>query len=137
MNRRSLVIIMMTIFSCQISLSQIETNYQHCDCKEVINYSENDSQIKNGEYLFTCQKFIDRKKEHIETEKKDGLWTVHNKKGILISEIEYSEGRLNGKYDLYFYEGEIKLKAQFVNNKQISEWKYLNKKRKGHKTRGI
>ena len=129
MNRKALIIMMITIFSYHISLSQTETNYQHCNCKEVINYSENNSLIKNGEYLLTCQNSLAEKGVY-RNGKKDGLWTIHNKKGILVSEIEYSEGRLNGKYDLYFYDGEVKLKAQFVNNKQKGEWKYLNKKGK-------
>lgn len=120
---------MITILSYQNSLSQIETKYNHCDCTEIINYSENGSLIKNGEYILTC-KNSHTEKGFYKNGKKDGLWIVKNKEGFTVSKIEYSEGELNGKYELYFYKGEPKLKAQFENNLQIGEWKYYNKKGK-------
>ena len=129
MNIKVLIILMITILSYQSSLSQTETRYQHCDCKEIINYSEKDSLIKNGEYLFTCNNSLTEKGRY-KNGKKDGLWLVHNQKGILISKIEYSEGKLNGKYELFFFEGEPKFKGQFENELPSGEWKYFNKKGK-------
>lgn len=129
MNKKVLIFLMITFFSYQISSSQTEIKYNHCNCKEVINYSENDSSLKNGEYSFTCSNSLTEKGTY-KNGTKDGLWTVKNEKGITISRIEYSEGKLNGKYELFFYEGEPKLNAQFEDNQPIGEWKYFNEKGK-------
>jgi len=120
---------MIAFFSYHYSKAQTEINYTHCECKEQVNYSNNDNLIKNGDYLFTSNKYPKFKESgKYKDGKKDGIWIVKNPKGIVISSIEYSVGKLNGKYSLFFFEGEPKLNAYFVNNKPDKEWKYYNKK---------
>jgi hypothetical protein len=118
---------MATMFSYHFTKAQTETNYSHCDCKEIINYSDNDSSIKNGEYVLNCENSLVEKGSY-KNGKKDGIWTVKNGKGQIVSKIEFSEGKLKGNYELFTYDGNPKLKAKFVDNRPTGEWKYFNKK---------
>jgi len=129
MNKKAVLFLTITLVVFQTSTSQTEIDYNHCDCKETINYDVESSSLKNGNYLFTCTNSLTEKGAY-KNGNKNGSWTIKNKNGIVISRIEYSEGILNGTYQLFFYEGEPKLTAQFENNKPIGNWKYFNKKGK-------
>jgi hypothetical protein len=109
------------------ALGQKTITYNHCNCTETINYSDNG--LKNGEYkLMSNDKLIEKGKYL--NDKKDGLWTVNNTNGVLISKINYLEGTLNGKFKQYYYDGQPKVIAQFDNNNPDGEWKYFSKKGK-------
>jgi hypothetical protein len=85
--------------------------------------------LKNGEYkLMSNDKLIEKGKYL--NDKKDGLWTVNNTNGVLISKINYLEGTLNGNFKQYYYDGQPKVIAQFDNNNPDGEWKYFSKKGK-------
>ena len=129
MNKRTLIILMTTLFCYYASKSQTENGYNHCDCKEIIHYSENDNSIKNGEYILSCNNSLIEKGSYINGEK-DGVWIVINEKGKIVSEIEYTKGKLNGNYKLFTYDGDPKLIAKFIDNQPTGEWKYYNKKGK-------
>jgi len=128
MNKK-VFLIFITIFCYQFSQAQIETNYDHCNCKEIINYSDNDDSIKNGEYVLNCDNSLIEKGNY-KNGNKDGLWTVKNEKGKIVSKIEFNEGKLHGSYELFNYEGNPKLKAEFTDNQPVGEWKYFNDKGK-------
>ena len=127
MNKKALLIFMMTLFCYHFSKAQTETNYNHCDCKEIVNYSDNDNSIKNGEYILSCYNSLVEKGNY-KNGKKDGVWTVKNEKGKIVSKIEFSDGKLNGNYELFTYDGNPKLKAKFIDNQPKGEWKYFNEK---------
>jgi len=105
-----------------------ETNiYKHCDCVETINYSE--SGLKNGEYKLISNDQLIEKGKYL-NDQKDGLWTVNNTNGVLISEINYSQGKLNGEFKQYYYDGQPKVIAKFDNNNPSGKWKYFSDKGK-------
>lgn len=109
------------------ALGQQTNTYNHCNCKETIDYSDNG--LKNGEYRLMSNNKLIEKGKYVNDEK-DGLWVVYNTNGVLISEINYSKGKLNGNFKQYYYEGQPKVIASFDNNKPNGEWKYFNKKGK-------
>lgn len=108
-------------------LGQQTNNYNHCNCTETINYSKDG--LKNGEYRLMSKSNLIETGNYVNDEK-DGLWIVNNTNGVLISEINYSKGKLNGDFKQYYYDGKQKIIAKFVNNEPIGEWKYFNKKGK-------
>lgn len=108
-------------------LGQQTNNYNHCNCLETINYSKDG--LKNGQYrLMSNGKLIEN--GNYLNDKKDGLWIVNNTNAVLISEINYSKGELNGDFKQYYYQGQPKINAKFENNKPIGHWKYYSKKGK-------
>ena len=129
MYKKTFLVIILTLAVCQTSIAQTEIDYNHCNCKEIINYKEENKSLKNGDYSFTCINSLNEKGAY-KNGQKDGLWTVKNENGITISKIEYSEGNLQGSYELYFYKGDPKLTAHFKNNEPKGEWKYYNEKGK-------
>ncbi len=46
----------------------------------------------------------------------------------MIKNAEYVDGKLNGKYELFHYDGKPKLVAGFVNGQQDGTWQYINEK---------
>lgn len=127
MKNKILILFIITILNSNLSIAQTTTNYEHCNCKEIINYSENNSAIKNGEYLLKCNNSIVEKGLY-KNGNKDGIWIVKNQNGKTVSRIEFTNGKLDGSYELFNFDGNPKLKAQFNDDKPEGEWIYSNKK---------
>ncbi|MEP2281253.1 hypothetical protein [Maribacter sp.] len=129
MNKALLILFSISINCLQFSYAQKTTNYEHCNCTEIINYSKNDDTIRDGEYKLNCTNSLVEIGNY-KNGNKDGLWTVKNENGKLISSIEFIDGKLNGKYELFDFDGNPKLKAEFENNLPKGEWLYFSKKGK-------
>jgi antitoxin component YwqK of YwqJK toxin-antitoxin module len=56
--------------------------------------------------------------------KKDGLWLEYGENEI--SEIQYSMGKLNGRYSSVYPNGRQKLEANFRNDKRHGKWIWYN-----------
>lgn len=104
-------------------IAQSTNEYPHCNCVEKINEQYqltcNGSQIVTGQYTNGL---------------KSGKWTTKTAKGTVIKNAEYLDGKLNGKYELFHFDGKPKLIASFVNGQQDGTWQYLNEKGKIIKT---
>tara|TARA_B100000809_G_scaffold252993_1_gene288434 strand:- start:175 stop:1140 length:966 start_codon:yes stop_codon:yes gene_type:complete len=127
LNKR-ITIILILIIGIKLN-AQKNINYDHCDCIEKINYLESDTDVKHGDYELICNGNTVEKGKYINNEK-DGNWIVRNKKGIIVSDINYKNGKLNGSYKLFYFKGKPKLSANFTNNLQVGEWKYFSDKGK-------
>ncbi|MEN8123112.1 MAG: hypothetical protein ABFS35_22430, partial [Bacteroidota bacterium] len=123
------ILLLISILFQTIVYAQTTINYRHCNCTENINYSETNHTLRNGTYEFVCDNSLIEKGNYVNGQK-DGIWTVKNELGIVVSKIEYSEGKLNGTYELYHFEGKPKIKASFENNLPSNDWVYYNKKGK-------
>ena len=105
-----------------------QTNYyKHCECSETINYDSNG--VKNGEYKLTSKGKIIESGNYVD-DLKDGQWIVKNPEGIIVSDISYSKGKLDGDFNLFYFEGQPKIKAEFDNNNPNGDWIYFSKKGK-------
>ena len=51
----------------------------------------------------------------------DGIWREYSKDGILLSETNYENGILNGKFFNYFREGQLKEKGFLLKGKLEGE----------------
>jgi len=113
--------------------SQVTNDYGHCDCTEKVNYSDTDSQIRDGEYILTCKGKTIEKGEY-KNGLKSGTWILRNQKGVIISKIDYENGVISGNYEMFHFGGKPKLVASFDNGKPVGIWKYFNEKGKIIKT---
>jgi len=55
-------------------------------------------------------------------------------KGAMIKSAEYTDGKLDGKYELFYFDGKPKLIAGFVNGLPDGNWQFFNEKGKVIKT---
>jgi hypothetical protein len=97
-----------------------EKKYNHCDCVETLTDS-NYSIVSNGIEMETGQ-FLDKKR--------NGQWISKNHTGVIVRKANYSNGKLNGSYELFHYDGSRKLIAEFVDGLPAGDWTYYNEKGK-------
>ncbi len=126
MLKKILTISLIIFLGTRINAQKI-TNYEHCNCTETVNYSDNN--VVEGAYELISNNIVIEKGIYNDGVK-DGIWIVNNVKGNLISKIEYSNGILNGEYKLFYFDGQPKLSAKFENNLPDGEWSYFSKKGK-------
>lgn len=109
----------LTILWTNQLMSQSTNEYPHCNCVEKIDEQYqlicNSNQIVMGQYSNGV---------------KSGKWTTRTAKGTVIKNAEYVDGKLNGKYELFHFDGKPKLVASFSNGQQDGTWQYFNEKGK-------
>lgn len=128
-----ILICILVLIRLEQSTAQTQIEYPHCNCVEKINFKENDPEKFEGAYELIC------KNKQIITGQylnglKSGKWTTKTPKGTVIKNAEYVEGKLHGKYELFYYDGTPKLTGNFVNGQEDGLWQYFNEKSKIIKT---
>lgn len=116
--------IIVTILSINLSISQKVENLNYCNCSDKI---ENNEPNLEGSFERICNNQL------IETGsfkngEKNGEWITYSKKGTLIRKVNYTDGKLNGKVELYYLNSQPKLSANFINGKKDGKWTYFTKK---------
>jgi len=53
-----------------------------------------------------------------ENNEKDSVWTIYNDKNVVISRMEYKDGKKNGIWRMYDDNGKIRFKVEYVNDKK-------------------
>jgi antitoxin component YwqK of YwqJK toxin-antitoxin module len=53
-----------------------------------------------------------------ENDEMDSVWVAYNDKGVVISEMEYKDGKKVGTWRMYNDNGRIIFKVQYVNDKK-------------------
>jgi antitoxin component YwqK of YwqJK toxin-antitoxin module len=56
----------------------------------------------------------------------DGKWKYYSGQGILISQVNYTDGKLNGESIYYSDSGEIYSKGNFINNERDGLWTWFS-----------
>ncbi|MBI3220548.1 MAG: hypothetical protein HYZ44_13625 [Bacteroidetes bacterium] len=109
--------------------AQTQIEYPHCNCVEKVNYKENDPEKLEGVYELIC-----KNKQIITGQYSNGLksgkWITKTPKGTIIKNAVYVEGKLHGKYELFYFDGTQKLVANFVDGQEDGLWQYFNEKGK-------
>ena len=118
------ITILFTILSINFSISQKVENLGYCNCSDKI---ENNEPNLEGNFERKCNSQV------IETGsfkngEKNGQWVTYSKKGTLIRKVNYTEGKLNGKVELFYLNSKPKLSANFVNGKKDGKWTYFTNK---------
>lgn len=114
-------IILITLITCicNFSFAQ-ETKYSHCNCIET-QTEESYKVVSNG---------IEVESGQFKSGKRTGLWQSKSSKGTVIRKANYVDGQLNGRYELFHFDGSAKLTAEFKNGSPSGEWTYFNAKGK-------
>lgn len=106
-----------------LSISAQETQQlKFCNCIDKVDQI---SPVLNGKYERTCNGKINETGA-FKDGNKDGEWTTYNAKGGVIKKVNYVNGKLNGKSELFYFNGKAKLSASFVEGKPDQEWVFYN-----------
>ena len=123
MKKIQITLILIFSFTNFLFSQQIE-KLDYCNCIEKI---EKNSPFYEGKYERICnEKTTDI--GGFKNNLPEGEWISYNFKGGLISKINYSEGKLNGLFELYFINGKVQFSGNFINGKKNGVWKYYNEK---------
>lgn len=113
-------VILLTNFSFGQQIEKLE----YCNCIEKI---DNNVPFYDGKYERICnEKTTDV--GNFKNDLPNGEWISYNFKGGLINKINYSEGKLNGLFELYFLNGKTQFSGSFINGKKNGVWRYYNEK---------
>ncbi|MES2731476.1 MAG: hypothetical protein V4714_06995 [Bacteroidota bacterium] len=123
---KRILLSLITTLVCSFASGQSIKKLDYCNC---IDQVEQASPVLEGKFERVCDG------KRIETGlfvngKKEGEWSSYNKKGALLRKINYSQGQLNGKCDLYFANGNPKLTAFFDKGEKVGQWTYFTAKGK-------
>ena len=110
--------ILLSLISC-FGFSQT-TEYSHCKSTETLTETSY-KVISNG---------IELENGYFNNNERVGEWISKNNKGTIIRKANYSNGKLDGDYTLFHYNGKPKLTASFKNELPVGRWKYYNSKGK-------
>ena len=128
-----ILISILVLIRLEQSTAQTQIEYPHCNCVEKINTKENDPEKLEGAYELIC-----KDKQIVSGSYSNGLksgkWITKTPKGTIIKNVEYVEGKLHGKYELFYYNGTPKLSGNFVNGQEDGLWQYFNEKGKSIKS---
>lgn len=76
-------------------------------------------QVKNGEWRYYANTDTLIKIENYLKGKRTGSWkTFSAETGVLLEEISYSDGKMNGVHKTYYTDGTVSLEENYVNGKQ-------------------
>lgn len=125
-------IITVFIFLTFVTFSKAQTkiSHTHCQCEDEFEQTE---PAFNGTYKRTCKGVIMEQGLFVNGSK-DGNWKSWSKSGKLIKDINYLNGVLNGKFELYFISGKKKFIGAFNNGQKEGIWTFYNKNEKIIKT---
>lgn len=123
-NMKIKLTIILAIISIHFSFSQKIENLDYCNCMDKIEIKEPNLE---GSFERKCNNQV------IETGsfkngEKNGQWITYSKKGTLIRKVNYTDGKLNGKIELFYLNSQPKLSANFINGKKDGKWTYFTKK---------
>lgn len=113
-----------------LSNAQTKITHSHCKCEDEFEQIE---PTLNGAYKRTCKGVILEQGSFINGNK-DGNWKSWSKTGKLIKDINYINGVLSGKYELYYFSGKKKFIGTFSNGLKEGVWTFYNEKEKVIKT---
>lgn len=93
-----------------------------CNCVDKIDQV---NPVLNGKFQRTCNGILNETGS-FKNGAKDGEWATYSKKGNLIKKVIYEDGKLNGKIELFYFNGKPKVTASFAAGKPSEEWIYYS-----------
>jgi len=100
------------------AFSQEIQKLEFCHCVDKVDQV---SPVLNGKYERTCNGKVNETGT-FKDGYKDGEWITYSAKGGLIKKINYADGKLNGKIELFYFDGKTKLIATFKDGNPDSDW---------------
>lgn len=111
------------VLAATIGVSAQETQkLEFCNCIDKIDQI---SPVLNGKYERSCNGKVNETGA-FNNGSKDGEWITYSPKGGVIKKLNYVHGKLNGKAELFYFNGKAKLIASFAEGKPDEEWTYYS-----------
>lgn len=123
---RNLILGFVAALTVNLTFGQQTEKLDYCNCENKIDQI---TPVLNGQFEQKCNGIIVEKGEFNNGEK-NGEWLTYSRKGKLIRKINYNNGILHGKVELYFLNGSPKLNGEFVNGNKVGKWIYYTEKGK-------
>ena len=106
--KKTILILTSILITCTL-FGQETYKLDYCNCVDNI---EQTNPVLSGKYERQCNGKLIEKGEFLKGVKV-GEWISYNKSGKLIARINYKNGLLNGKTELFYANGKPKLVAEF------------------------
>jgi len=113
------------IFSLLVFLAGYAQETQKLDFCNCIDKIDQIAPVLNGKFERVCNGILNETGMFREGVK-DGEWVTYSRKGNVIKKVNYTNGKLNGKIELVYFNGKPKLTASFVDGKPAEEWVYYS-----------
>lgn len=97
---------------------------EYCNCQDKIDQI---SPVLNGQFERKCNGILIEKGEFVNG-LKNGEWITYSRKGKLIRKLNYANGLLHGKVELFYVNGKPKVNGQFENGNKNGKWTYYTEK---------
>jgi antitoxin component YwqK of YwqJK toxin-antitoxin module len=123
-NMKRLFLGLLTALTVNISFGQQTVKLDYCNCQEKI---EQISPVLNGQFELKCNGLLIEKGEFVNG-LKNGEWITYSRKGKLIRKMNYNNGLLHGKVELFYLNGKPKVAGQFDKGSKIGKWIYYTDK---------
>lgn len=123
---KKLILGLITALTVNISFGQQTEKLDYCNCQDQI---EQISPDLNGTFERKCNGVLIEKGGFVNG-LKNGEWLTYSRKGKLIRKINYDNGLLNGKIELFYVNGKPKVNGQFEKGNKIGKWIYYTEKGK-------
>ncbi|MCP4179170.1 MAG: hypothetical protein GY756_15530 [bacterium] len=117
---------LITALIVNISFGQQTEKLDYCNCIDKIDKITLDL---NGKYERKCNGLLIEKGEFINGSK-NGEWVTYSRKGKLIRRLNYNNGLLHGKVELFYINGKSKVTGLFEKGNKIGKWTYYTVKGK-------
>lgn len=121
---KGLILGLLTALTVNITFGQQIEKLDYCNCQDMITQI---SPILNGQFERKCKGVLIEKGEFVNG-LKNGEWITYSRKDKLIRKINYDNGLLHGKIELFYVNGKPKLIGQFDKGNKIGKWTYYTDK---------
>ncbi len=121
---KRLIFGLLTVLTVNTSFGQQPEKLDYCNCQDKIDQI---SPTLNGQFERKCNGTLIEKGEFINGFK-NGEWITYSRKGKLVRKLNYDNGLLSGKVELYYVNGKPKVTGQFEKGNKIGKWTYYTDK---------
>jgi hypothetical protein len=121
-----ILLIILSILCFTFSFGQQTEKLAYCNCTDQVDQL---TPALEGKFERSCNgKIIET--GYFKGGKKNGEWITYNKKGLMIRKMNYLDGKLDGKCEIFFTDGTPKLTANFKKGLKVDKWTYFTSKGK-------
>jgi hypothetical protein len=117
--KKTILIFIISLLQFHVFCQEIET-IEHCNCEIKVDQI---SPTLNGDFELICNNKTIETGQFI-NDAKDGEWITYSTKGKIIRKINYKNGLLNGKSELFYVNGNTKVSASFEKGNKTGKWTY-------------
>jgi hypothetical protein len=121
---KRLIYAFLTALTVNITFGQQTEKLDYCNCIDKIDQI---APVLNGQFERKCNDILTEKGEFLNG-LKNGEWIIYSRKGKLIRKLNYDNGLLHGKVELFYVNGKPKLTGQFEKGNKIGKWTYYTDK---------